>query len=63
MPILASFSRIATSSGEAGAYCKAKSRYLKKPVFARSVLIFGKSIAGAAGGAGCLRKADSGCAL
>ena len=38
----ASFARIAFSSGPAGANCKAKSRYLKKPVLAISLSILGK---------------------
>ena len=66
MPIAANFSRIGFSTAAVptgGANCSRKSRYSAKPVVNISGVNFGQSIAGAAGGAGLPRKADSGCSL
>jgi penicillin-binding protein 2 len=46
-----------------GANCSRKSRYSAKPVVNISGVSFGQAIAGAAGGAGLPRNADSGCSL
>ena len=62
-PILASFARIALSLAVSGTNCRAASRYSKKLSLIPAVVAGRKSIAGAAGGAGCLRKAESGCSL
>ena len=61
--MLASLARISLSSGDGGTNCSAASRYSKKLALIPSVVAGTKSIFGAAGGAGCLRNADSGCAL
>ena len=53
--MLASCVLISVSFAAGGANCSAKSRYSKKFFFASSLVIFGKVMAGAAGGAGCFR--------
>ena len=63
MPMVANFARKAFSSSTGGQNCKTKFRYFANGVFISSLVKAGKSIAGAAGGAGCFRNCDSGCTL
>src|SRR4029077_4257474 len=60
LPSFASLARMPISSGRGGANCKQKSRYSKKFIFAKSLLIAGNWIVGAGEGAGFPRYDDSG---